>query len=104
VVPRGTVERRFPRDRLPRILLLATIALLACSPASGDESASPPRIVEEMFALPFPLPVLAYVVRPLGEGPFPHLLREERKSGLRRPTFESEGRTEVRIAGSDFRF
>jgi dienelactone hydrolase len=26
---------------------------------------------EEMFALPFPLPVLAYVVRPLGEGPFP---------------------------------
>ena len=24
-----------------------------------------------MWALPFPLPVLAYVVRPLGDGPFP---------------------------------
>ena len=57
--------------RLLQILLLATIALLACRPASGDESASPPRIEEEMWALPFPLPVLAYVVRPLGDGPFP---------------------------------
>src|SRR6476620_4561664 len=57
--------------RLLQILLLATIALLACRPASGDESASPPRIEEEIWALPFPLPVLAYVVRPLGDGPFP---------------------------------
>ena len=57
--------------RLLQILLLATIALLACRPASGDESASPPGIEEEMWALPFPLPVLAYVVRPLGDGPFP---------------------------------
>ena len=48
--------------RLLQILLLATIALLACRPASGDESASPPRIEEEMWALPFPLPVLAYVL------------------------------------------
>ena len=57
--------------RLLQILLLATIALLACRPASGDESASPARIEEEIWALPFPLPVLAYVVRPLGDGPFP---------------------------------
>jgi hypothetical protein len=57
--------------RLLQILLLATIALLVCRPASGDESASPPRTEEEMWALPFPLPVLAYVVRPLGDGPFP---------------------------------
>jgi len=57
--------------RLLQILLLATIALLACRPASGDESTSPARIEEEMWALPFPLPVLAYVVRPLGDGPFP---------------------------------
>jgi dienelactone hydrolase len=57
--------------RLLQILLLATIALPACRPASGDESASPPRIEEEIWALPFPLPVLAYVVRPLGDGPFP---------------------------------
>ena len=57
--------------RLLQILLLATIALLACRPASGNEAASPPRIEEEMWGLPFPLPVLAYVVRPLGDGPFP---------------------------------
>ena len=57
--------------RLLQILLLATIALLAGRPASGAESASPPGIEEEMWALPFPLPVLAYVVRPLGDGPFP---------------------------------
>ena len=57
--------------RLLQILLLATFALLACRPASGNEAASPPRIEEEMWGLPFPLPVLAYVVRPLGDGPFP---------------------------------
>ena len=57
--------------RLAQIVLLATIALPACRPASGAESASPPGIEEEMWALPFPLPVLAYVVRPLGDGPFP---------------------------------
>ena len=57
--------------RLAQILLIATIALLACRPASGDQSASPPRIEEEMWALPFPLPVFAYAVRPLGDGPFP---------------------------------
>ena len=57
--------------RLLQVLLLATIALLAYRPASADESASPPRVEEEMWALPFPLPVLAYVVRPLGDGPFP---------------------------------
>jgi invasion protein IalB/dienelactone hydrolase len=57
--------------RFLQILLLATIALIAGRPASGAESTSPPGIEEEMWALPFPLPVLAYVVRPLGDGPFP---------------------------------
>ena len=57
--------------RLLQVLLLAIIALLACRPATADESASPPGIQEEMWALPFPLPVLSYVVRPLGDGPFP---------------------------------
>jgi dienelactone hydrolase len=57
--------------RLPQILLFATLALLACRPAWGDDPTSPPRIEEELWALPFPLPVLAYVVRPIGDGPFP---------------------------------
>jgi invasion protein IalB/dienelactone hydrolase len=56
--------------RLLQVLLVATIILPACGPALGDESASP-QVQEEMWALPFPLPVLAYVVRPLGDGPFP---------------------------------
>jgi invasion protein IalB/predicted esterase len=60
--------------RVLQILLLATIAQLACRPASGDETASPPGIQEEMWGLPFPLPVFAYVVRPLGDGPFPLLI------------------------------
>jgi len=55
--------------RVLQILLLATVALLACHPASGDDSASPPIIEEEMWALPFPLPVLPYAIRPLGDGP-----------------------------------
>ncbi len=54
-----------------QVLLLATIPLLACGPASADQSAPPPGIQEEMWALPFALPVLAYVVRPVGDGPFP---------------------------------
>jgi invasion protein IalB/pimeloyl-ACP methyl ester carboxylesterase len=65
------LEEKDMPTRLLQVLLLATIGLLACYPASGDESASPPRVEEEMWALPFPLPVLAYVVRPLGDGPFP---------------------------------
>ena len=62
--------------RLLQILLLATIALFACRTASGAETASPPRIEQEMWALPFPLPVLAYVVRPLGDGPFPLVIAD----------------------------
>src|SRR6476620_4598168 len=57
--------------RLLQILLLATIALLAGRPALFAEAASPPRVEEEIWGLPFPLPVLAYVVRPAGDGPFP---------------------------------
>jgi hypothetical protein len=75
--------------RVLQILLLATIAQLACRPASGDETASPPGIQEEMWGLPFPLPVFAYVVRPLGDGPFPLLLNQEfrrRQPGTMFPT------------------
>jgi hypothetical protein len=44
-----------------------TIALLAGRPTLGAESSLPPRVEEEIWGLPFPLPVLAYVVRPVGE-------------------------------------
>ncbi|WP_424630955.1 alpha/beta hydrolase family protein [Bradyrhizobium sp. SYSU BS000235] len=36
-----------------------------------DDRATPTQIQEEIWALPLPLPMFAYVVRPVGEGPFP---------------------------------
>ncbi|MBW7965845.1 invasion associated locus B family protein [Bradyrhizobium sp. BR 10261] len=56
--------------------LLFPLILLAClpplhSPAAADDVAAPPRIQEEIWALPFALPVLAFVVKPVGDGPFP---------------------------------
>ena len=56
--------------------LLISLILLACPPTLhssvvAEEVAVSPRIQEEMWALPFPLPVLAFVVRPVGDGPFP---------------------------------
>jgi dienelactone hydrolase len=37
----------------------------------ADDQTSSPRIQEEVWALPLPLPMMAYVVRPIGDGPFP---------------------------------
>src|SRR5581483_1324539 len=58
-----------------RRLLIALILLVALptlhSPATAEDVAASPKIQEEMWALPFPLPVLAFVVRPVGDGPFP---------------------------------
>jgi hypothetical protein len=56
--------------------LLISLILLACLPtfhssAVAEDVAVPPRIQEEIWALPFPLPVLAFVIRPVGDGPFP---------------------------------
>jgi hypothetical protein len=47
-----------------------TLGILACllAPARAEENA---RIQEEIWALPLPLPMFAYVVRPVGDGPFP---------------------------------
>jgi len=56
--------------------LLNTLISLAClspllSPATAEDVTATPRIQEEMWGLPFPLPLLAYVVKPVGDGPFP---------------------------------
>jgi invasion protein IalB/pimeloyl-ACP methyl ester carboxylesterase len=55
---------------------LIALILLACLPtfdssAAAEDVPAPPKIQEEIWALPFPLPVLAFVVRPVGDGPFP---------------------------------
>jgi dienelactone hydrolase len=51
-------------------LLLLFIGLIAPSQATDDQAA-PRRIQEEIWALPLPIPMFAYVVRPVGDGPFP---------------------------------
>jgi len=52
--------------------LTAVLMLLVASPASrADDQAASRRIQEEVWALSLPLPMFAYVVRPVGEGPFP---------------------------------
>lgn len=49
--------------------LLAAVAILA---ASSVNAADPlPKLQEEVWALPLPVPTIAYVVRPVGDGPFP---------------------------------
>lgn len=58
-------------NRLPIILLLLVISSAFHSPAAADDRTAGPKIQEEIWALPFPLPVLAYLVRPAGDGPFP---------------------------------
>ena len=56
-------------------LLIALIFLAGLptlySPATAQDVAASQRIQEEIWGLPFPLPVLAFVVRPVGDGPFP---------------------------------
>ena len=51
-------------------LLLLLTGLTAPSQAAEDQAA-PRRIQEEIWALPLPIPMFAYVVRPVGDGPFP---------------------------------
>ena len=48
-------------------LLIVTVASVSLAAAADG----PPQLQEEMWALPLPAPTMAYVVRPLGDGPFP---------------------------------
>src|SRR6266480_7427855 len=50
-------------------LLLLLVSSIAPSRAN-DQAGSKP-IQEEIWALPLPLPMFAYLVRPVGDGPFP---------------------------------
>ena len=53
------------------VILLLLIPSALHSPAAADDRIAGPKIQEEIWALPSPLPVLAYLVRPVGDGPFP---------------------------------
>ena len=41
------------------------------TPMQAEDKSRPVRIQEEIWALPLPLPMFAYLVRPVGDGPFP---------------------------------
>ena len=49
------------------------LLLLIClaAPANAGSPTAAERIQEEIWALPLPLPMFAYLVRPVGEGPLP---------------------------------
>jgi dienelactone hydrolase len=54
--------------------LRAFLALLAwtnVSPGLAEQTAPPPRLQEEIWGLPTEIPTIAYLVRPVGNGPFP---------------------------------
>jgi dienelactone hydrolase len=57
--------------------LVATLLLLLASlitPSRADDQAASRRIQEEMWALQLPVPMFAYLVRPVGDGPFPMVI------------------------------
>src|SRR5258707_2160322 len=49
------------------LLLFATLI----TPSRAEDQAASRPIQEEIWALPLPLPMFAYLVRPVGDGPFP---------------------------------
>jgi dienelactone hydrolase len=60
------------RRGLRVLLLLGGLLALASPPAcAADDSSGAPAVQEEIWALSLPLPTLAYVVHPVGNGPFP---------------------------------
>jgi len=54
--------------RLLRLLVIAASVMTAMPSTAADDL---PRLQEEVWALPLPVPTIAYVVRPVGDGPFP---------------------------------
>jgi hypothetical protein len=60
-------QRSLRRVVAALLLLLASLI----TPSRADDQAASRRIQEEIWALPLPLPMFAYAVRPVGDGPFP---------------------------------
>jgi dienelactone hydrolase len=58
--------------RLVRVLIFCMAVLpVSAVAAFADDEPPNPAIQEEVWAIPVPLPTIAYVVRPIGDGPFP---------------------------------
>ena len=54
-----------------RGLAIFLLAVATAAPTRSDATTDAIRIQEETWVLPLPLPMFAYVVRPVGNGPFP---------------------------------
>src|SRR6185436_20975374 len=64
----ATSSIRTHRMRLLRLLIIAMSLMAATFAVAADD---PQQLQEEVWALPLPVPTIAYVVRPVGDGPFP---------------------------------
>jgi dienelactone hydrolase len=56
------------RSQVVAFLLLFTTLI---TPSRAEDQPASLQIQEEIWALPLPLPMFAYLVRPVGDGPFP---------------------------------
>src|SRR5215510_2330715 len=56
--------------------LIALVLLLHATARAGEatQNAFAPQLREEIWAIPSAVPMLAYMIRPAGEGPFPLLV------------------------------
>ena len=71
------VQERRGRSMKRLIKLIALVLLLSQAAAGAGETVqntSAPQLREELWAIPSTIPMLAYVVRPAAEGPFPLLI------------------------------
>ena len=59
------------RGLLSVVAVCASFLPGALFPASAGDQTANPAIQEEVWAIPVTLPTIAYVVRPVGNGPFP---------------------------------
>ena len=61
---------------MKRLIELMTLILLLPCAVAGEttQSTSAPDLREEIWAIPSAVPMLAYMIRPIGEGPFPLLV------------------------------
>ena len=62
---------------MKRVMQIIALVLLPYTASAADETvqnSSAPQVREEMWAIPAAIPILAYVIHPIGKGPFPLLV------------------------------
>jgi len=69
-------QRAFPVRRTAQVFALLLSVLTAAAPAPGQKSevAAAVQVREELWGIPSIIPMLAYLVHPVGDGPFPLLV------------------------------